>query len=126
MILGLGLDLVDIGRVAAVLDRHPARARRRLFTPGEVAYCDRRREPARHFAARFAAKEAGYKALAGTAAARLISWQDLEVVSEPDGRPRLVLHGAAAARAAELGVRQAHLTLTHADGMAAAVVVLDG
>ena len=126
MILGLGLDLVDIGRVAAVLDRHPARARRRLFTPGEVAYCDRRTEPARHFAARFAAKEAGYKALAGTPAARLISWQDLEVVSDPDGRPRLVLHGAAAARAAELGVRQAHLTLTHADGMAAAVVVLDG
>ena len=126
MILGLGLDLVDIGRVAAVLDRHPARARRRLFTPGEVAYCDRRTEPARVFAARFAAKEARYKALAGTPEARLISWQDLEVVSDPDGRPRLVLHGAAAARAAELGVRQAHLTLTHADGMAAAVVVLDG
>ncbi len=126
MILGLGLDLVDIDRVAAVLDRHPTRARARLFTAGEVAYCDRRSAPARHFAARFSAKEAAYKALAGTAAARTISWQDIEVVNEADGRPRLVFHGQAAARATELGVRQALLTLTHADGMAAAVVVLEG
>ena len=126
MILGLGLDLVDIDRVAAVLDRHPARARRRIFTPGEVAYCDRRSAPARHFAARFSAKEAAYKALAGTAAARTISWQDIEVINDPDGRPHLVFHGQAAARAAELGVRQAIITLTHADGMAAAVVVLEG
>jgi holo-[acyl-carrier protein] synthase len=126
VILGLGLDLVDIDRVAAVLDRHPTRARARLFTAGEVAYCDRRSAPARHFAARFSAKEAAYKALAGTAAARTISWQDIEVVNEADGRPRLVFHGQAAARATELGVRQALLTLTHADGMAAAVVVLEG
>jgi holo-[acyl-carrier protein] synthase len=125
VIVGLGLDLVDIARVAAMLDRHPARARRRLFTAGEIAYCDRRAEPARHFAARFSAKEAAYKALAGTAEARLISWQDIEVVSASDGRPLLRLHGRAATRARELGVTQALVTLTHADAMAAAVVVLE-
>lgn len=124
MIVGLGMDLVDIARVAAMLDRHPARARRRLFTPGEIAHCDRRAEPARHFAARFAAKEAAYKALAGTAEARLISWQDIEVVSASDGRPLLRFHGRAAARARELGVTQALVSLTHADAMAGAVVVL--
>ena len=125
MVVGLGMDLVDIARIAALLDRHPVRGRRRLFTAGEIAYCDARAEPARHFAARFAAKEAGYKALAGTAAARLISWHDLEVV-RGDGAPALLLHGPAAARAAELGVRRVLLTLTHADAVAGAVVVLDG
>lgn len=126
MVVGLGLDLVDIARVAALLDRHPARGRRRLFTAGEIAYCDARAAPARHFAARFAAKEAAYKALAGTAEARLISWQDLEVVRADGGAPALVLHGRAAARGRELGVVRVLLTLTHAEGVAGAVVVLEG
>lgn len=125
MIVGLGMDLVDIARIAEMLSRHPARARARLFLPGERAYCDARAEPSRHYAARFAAKEAAYKALAGSEAARHISWHDIEVVSDPqDGRPTLQLHGRAAARAAVLAVTGVHLTLTHSQGMAAATVVL--
>ena len=125
MIVGVGFDLVDIPRVAALLAGQGARAEARLFTPGEVAYARARAEPARHFAARFAAKEAAYKALAGSEAARGISWRDVEVAVEWDGRPRLVLHGRAAERAAALGVARAHLTLTHADAVAGAMVVLE-
>lgn len=126
MVVGLGFDLVDIPRVAALLAAKGARAEARLFTDGELAYARARAEPARHLAARFAAKEAAYKALAGSEAARGISWRDVEVVAEWDGRPRLVLHGRAAERAAALGVTRVHLTLTHADAVAGAVVVLEG
>jgi holo-[acyl-carrier protein] synthase len=122
----MGLDLVDIDRVARLLARHPERSRRRLFTEGERRYCDRRPEPTRHFAARFAAKEAGYKALSGSEEARHIHWLEIEVANSPlDGRPTLVLHGAAAKRAAVLGVSAVHVTLTHSDLVAAAVVVLE-
>jgi holo-[acyl-carrier protein] synthase len=120
------MDLADIDRIARLLARHPERARRRLFTEGERSYCDRRAQPARHFAARFAAKEAAYKALAGSAEARHIHWLEIEVANSPlDGRPMLLLHGGAAKRAAELGVGTVHITLTHSDEVAAAVVVLE-
>ncbi|MDZ7631401.1 MAG: holo-ACP synthase [Gemmatimonadaceae bacterium] len=126
MICGLGMDLADIDRIARMLARHPERARLRLFSEGERAYCDRRGDPARHFAARFAAKEAAYKALSGSEEARHIHWQDIEVANSPlDGRPSLRFHGAAAKRAAELGVSVIHVTLTHSDQVAAAVVVLE-
>ena len=126
MIRGVGLDLADIDRIARLLGRHPERARARLFTAGERTYCDRRAEPARHFAARFAAKEAAYKALAGTEEARHIHWQEIEVANSPlDGRPTLLLHGGAAKRAAELGVVSVHVTLTHSEQVAAAVVILE-
>lgn len=126
MIRGIGLDLADIDRIARLLARHPERARARLFTPGECAYCDRRGAPAQHFAARFAAKEAAYKALSGSEEARHIHWQEIEVANSPlDGRPALLLHGLAAKRAAELGVVAVHVTLTHSDQVAAAVVVLE-
>ncbi len=125
MIVGFGIDLVDIGRIRSTLERHGGRARARLFTEGELAYADRRQDPARHLAARFAAKEAAFKALAGSPSARGIGWRDIEVVSDTDGRPGLRLHGLAAARARELDVVAAWLTMTHADGMAAATVVLE-
>ncbi|MES3034482.1 MAG: holo-ACP synthase [Gemmatimonadota bacterium] len=126
MIRGVGMDLADIDRIARLLARHPERARARLFTAGERTYCDRRGAPARHFAARFAAKEAAYKALAGSEEARHIHWQEIEVANSPlDGRPTLLLHGAAARRAAELGVVSIHITLTHSEMVAAAVVVLE-
>jgi holo-[acyl-carrier protein] synthase len=124
VIVGLGMDLVDIARVRALLERHGDRARARLFTDGEVAYAACRADPARHFAARFAAKEAAYKALAGTPEARRIGWRDVEVVNEADGRPVLRLHGPAAERAGELGATVALVTLTHADAAAAATVIL--
>ena len=125
MIVGLGLDLVDIARIAEMLADKGERATSRLFTEGEAAYASNRNEPARHLAARFAAKEAAYKALAGTEHARGIGWHDIEVLVEWDGRPTLRFHGRAAERATELGVTRAHLSLTHADHTAAAVVVLE-
>jgi holo-[acyl-carrier protein] synthase len=125
MIVGLGLDLVDIARVAQLVADKGERAMTRLFTEGEAAYAVKRADPARHLAARFAAKEAAYKALAGTEHARGIGWRDIEVVVEWDGRPTLRFHGRAAERAAELGVTHMHVSLTHADTTAAAVVVLE-
>ncbi len=126
MILGVGFDLVDIARVAALLEAKGERAVARLFSPGEAEYARARAEPARHFAARFAAKEAVYKALAGSEDARGIGWRDTEVTVAWDGRPQLVLHGRAAERAAALGVVRSHLSLTHADLVAGAVVVFEG
>ncbi len=126
MICGIGMDLADIDRIARLLGRHPERARTRLFTEGERTYCDRRGAPARHFAARFAAKEAAFKALSGSEEARHIHWREIEVTNSPlDGRPVLQFHGAAAKRAQELGVILIHVTLTHSEQVAAAVVVLE-
>jgi holo-[acyl-carrier protein] synthase len=126
MIVGVGLDLVDIARVEALLEDKGERARQKLFTEHEAAYATSRAHPARHFAARFAAKEAAYKALAGNDLARAIGWRDLEVLrDDASGQPRLVFHGKAAERAAELKVTRVHLTLTHSHATAAAVVVLE-
>ncbi len=122
MILGVGLDLVPIARVEAMLARHGRRAAERLFSPGERADCDGRAEPAQHYAARFAAKEAVLKALGVPSGLR---WVEIEVRTADRGRPLLILSGAAAAAAARRGVAAQHVSLTHAGGMAAAVVVLE-
>jgi holo-[acyl-carrier protein] synthase len=121
-IVGIGIDAVDIPRVAQVLARFGERFLRRVFTSGEIAYCTCRRDPASPLAARFAAKEAAMKAL-GTGNAGGVLWQDIEVRRE-DGPPRLVFHGGAATRAAEKGVTRALLTLTHSDSLAFAEVML--
>jgi holo-[acyl-carrier protein] synthase len=122
MILGIGLDIVPIARVAALLERHGARAEQRLFSPIERADCQARAEPAQHYAARFAAKEALLKALGGPPGLR---WVEIEIHTTDAGRPVLILSGAAAEAAADLGVAAQHVSLTHAGGMAAAVVVLE-
>lgn len=125
MIVGIGMDLVSVRRVAELLARHDERALRRLFTAGEVGDCQARGRPIQSFAARFAAKEACFKAL-GTGWAQGVSWREIEVVSAPSRAPALRLYGAAAARAAERGARRLHLSLTHTEEFAAAVVVLEG
>jgi holo-[acyl-carrier protein] synthase len=122
VIVGVGLDIVPIARVAALLDRHGARARDRLFSATERAYCEARAEPAQHFAARFSAKEAVLKALGAPPGLR---WVEMEIHTGEGGRPVLRLSGAAAAAAAARGVDTSHVSLTHAGGMAAAVVVLE-
>jgi holo-[acyl-carrier protein] synthase len=123
MIRGVGIDLCGIDRLAEILQRQEGRFEARVFTEAERAYCRDRGNPAQHYAARFAAKEALLKALGGPEG---LSWQELEVIHTPEGRPALRLTGAAQAAAESLGVRRLHLTLTHADGMAAAVVVVEG
>lgn len=119
------MDLVDIPRVERLLQRHGDRAARRLFTAAEVWYASQRAEPARHLAARVAAKEAAFKALAGTERARCIGWHDLEVTVGGDRIPRLSLHGLALDRARQLDVASIWLSLTHSDATAAAVVILE-
>jgi holo-[acyl-carrier protein] synthase len=125
VIVGLGMDLVDIPRIRAMLARFGDRAAARVWTPGERAYCAQHADPAVPFAARFAAKEACFKALSGSPEARAIGWHEMEVVRDFDGAPTLVLHGRAAARASALGVTGVHVTLTHAESVAGAVVVLE-
>ena len=125
MIVGTGIDLVEVDRVRKLLSGREARALQRLFTDAEVAYASARAEPWPHYAARVAAKEAAFKALAGTVSARAIGGREIEVVNGWDGRPTLALHGRAAERAAELAVTSIHLSLTHTRGMAAAFVVLE-
>ncbi len=125
MIVGVGFDLVDIARVERLLHGKGDRALARLFLDREVAYATARARPAMHLAARLAAKEAAFKALAGSESARLIGWKDIEVVSRPGHAPELVFHGRAQQRADVLGVRRHWLTLSHTDGTAGAVVVLE-
>lgn len=119
------MDLVQIGRVHELLERKGERALRRLFTPAETARCLGARSPRESFAARFAAKEAFFKAL-GTGWGRGGAWTEVEVVSAPSGAPSLRLHGTAAALAGAAGVRRVHLALTHTGDLAAAYVVLEG
>lgn len=124
MIVGLGIDLVEVARFADALGRHGDRFVDRVFTEAERAACGARADRVLALAARFAAKEACLKAL-GTGWAEGLGFRDVEVVRDGDGPPRLVLHGAAARRAEVLGVMRSHVSLTHQPGTAAAVVVLE-
>ena len=116
-----GVDLVQIQRIAALLDRYGERFARRVFTDRELAAC--RQRPDR-LATRFAAKEAVSKAL-GTGIGR-ISWREIEVINDPAGRPELVLSGQAAELAAELGLREWAISLSHSREQAIAFVVAAG
>jgi holo-[acyl-carrier protein] synthase len=116
---GVGIDLLEVRRLEQALERRPPLAQR-LFTEGELAYAGARRRPARHLAARFAAKEAAVKALgAGPLAPR-----EVEITGSGRETPRLRLHGRAAAAAAEQGVAL-HVSLTHSRELAAAIVVAE-
>src|SRR5581483_4367712 len=119
-IIGLGLDAAEIPRIAAAIERYGDRFLQRIFTPGEIAYCARRRTPAVHFAGRFAAKEAAMKAL-GTGRSRGVLWRDVEIVRR-SGPPQLAFHGGAARRLAEIGGRSALVTVTHTGDLALAHV----
>ena len=124
-ILGIGLDATDIPRVAELLNRYGDRFLQRVFTPGEIAYCTKRRNPAPHLAGRFAAKEAAMKAL-GTGQSQGVLWKDIEVVRDRGGPPRLDLHGGALRRAERMHVRNSLVTITHSDALALAQVMLLG
>lgn len=123
-IIGIGVDLVDIHRISEVRSRHGEQFLKRVFSPGESEYCMRQKNPDVSLAARFAAKEATLKAL-GKGWTHGMRWTDFEVMREPGGRPVLKLHGAAAKLANELGVKRAHLSLSHTAGQAMAMVVLE-
>jgi holo-[acyl-carrier protein] synthase len=124
MIRGIGVDIADIGRIRALLEKHGERFTKRVFTEGEMALCARKGDPSLHLAARFAAKEAAAKAL-GTGLAGGVRFIDIEVLGD-DGPPRLMLHGRAGEIAKKIGVTRTHLSMTHERGGAAAFVILEG
>lgn len=125
MILGLGSDVCQIARVQEYLERFGERFTRRCFTPDEIAYCEKYKNCAEQYASRLAAKEAASKAL-GTGFHNGVSWKCFEVCSQPSGKPVLRIRGRAAELASQIGVTNAHLSLTHDAGIAFAVVVFEG
>jgi holo-[acyl-carrier protein] synthase len=124
MIVGMGTDLVEIDRVQRSIERFGDRFLERVYTHGEILYCQSKKNFAESFAARFAAKEAGAKAL-GTGISWGVSWQEFEVRREPTGKPSLVLSGRAAELGQRLGVARIALSLTHTRALAMAVVVME-
>jgi len=123
--VGVGVDLVQIARIRRAMERWQDRFLRRVFTPDEVAYALRRRDPAEHLAARFAAKEATLKAL-GTGLTMGVRWREMEVRRARGQRPTLALSGRAAALGAARGVQTLHVSLTHDGDYAVAQVVAEG
>ena len=118
-VVGLGVDLVDVERVARMLKRRTTFVQR-VFTPKEIEYCERQANPAESYAARWAAREACRKSLGGI---RQMRWHDVRVDRAPSGAPRLVLEGTSRARADALGVSEVMVALTHERKMAAAFCV---
>jgi len=124
MLVGTGIDVVEIERIASTIERYGERFLQRVFTAGEIAYCRRKRNFAESFAARFAAKEAGAKAL-GTGIQRGVIWTEIEVRRAPGERPTLHFSGRALRRAERMGVRHVSLSLTHNQTIALASVQLE-
>ncbi len=124
MILGSGVDIAEVHRIRESIERFGDRFVNRIFTEGEIRYCEKKASRFESYAARFAAKEAGMKAL-GTGWSHGVRWRDIEVVRPNGQRPTLQLHGEAAAIAAKLGTRNIALSLTHTSEQALAHVILE-
>lgn len=124
MVVGLGVDIAEVPRIRAAVERYGDRFLNRVFTEGEIRYCRTKANLYERFAARFAAKEAAMKAI-GTGLRGGISWHDFEVVREVSGRPTIAFHGVAAKVAERLGVRRSSLSLSHTEQMAIAQVILE-
>jgi holo-[acyl-carrier protein] synthase len=124
MIAGTGVDIVEIERIRSLSSRLKAHFIDRIFTPREQQFCGRRRDPAPHYAARFAAKEAFFKAI-GTGWAKGVSWLDCEVLRKDSDAPVIVLHGEAEKRCGQIDVKRIHLSLSHSELYAVAMVILE-
>jgi holo-[acyl-carrier protein] synthase len=124
MIVGTGVDLAEVHRIRQSVERYGARFVQRIFTEREIAYVERKANRYERFAARFAAKEAGMKAL-GTGWRGGIQWKDFEVANLPSGRPTLLLHGVAERIAKAMGVTAIHVSLTHTETTALAYVIFE-
>lgn len=122
MIRGIGVDIIEIARIRAIIDEQGERFLTKVFTPAEIRYCSAKHNPAQHFAARFAAKEATSKALA-TGWAGDFRWKEVELENEPSGRPVLAFHGPLAEH---LGQAKAHVSLSHSDSHVVATVIIEG
>jgi holo-[acyl-carrier protein] synthase len=124
VIVGTGVDIAEVHRIREAIERHGKRFVERIYTPAEIAYVERKANRYERFAARFAAKEAGMKAI-GTGWRHGVRWQDFEVANLPTGKPTLRFHGEAARFADALGVRNVALSLTHTAELGMAHVILE-
>ena len=124
MIVGTGIDIAEVARIRQSIERFGQRFLERIFTPGEIGYCDSKVNRFERYAARFAAKEAAMKAL-GTGWNHGVRWRDCEVARLPGGRPTIQFHGKAAQFAAKLGAKNAALSLSHTQEQAIAQVILE-
>jgi holo-[acyl-carrier protein] synthase len=124
MIVGTGIDIAEVPRIRETIARFGSRFVNRVFTEGEIRYCESKANRIERYAARFAAKEAGMKAL-GTGWNFGVRWRDIEVARKPGSRPTLLFHGKAAEFAARLGARNVALSLTHTEEQAMAFVILE-
>ena len=124
MIVGTGVDIAEVPRIRESIERFGERFLHRVFTAGEIAYCERKATRFESYAARFAAKEAGMKAL-GTGWNHGVRWRDIEVVRPRGQRPTIQFHGQAAAFAEKLGARNIALSITHTSEQALAHVILE-
>ena len=122
MIVGLGTDIVEIARIAAMIERHGDAFLDRIYTPAERAYCGAKKHAAQHYAGRWAAKEAAMKAL-GTGFVPGIGWHDFEILPAPSGAPNLRVSGGGAVRAAALGMETLLVTMSHCKAYATATVI---
>ena len=124
MIVGTGVDLAEVPRSKASIERYGEKFIRRIYTPAEIKYVERKANKFERYAARFAAKEAGMKAI-GTGWRHGVTWQDFEVSNLPSGKPTLLFHGVAAKFAAHLGVKNVSLSMTHTAELGMAHVILE-
>ena len=124
MIVGIGIDIAEPKRLEEAAGRYGDRFLERVFTPREIAYCERKRNKWERYAARFAAKEAAFKAL-GTGWRRGVRWREVEITNLPSGQPTLELSGQAKKIAARLGVRHISLSLTHSEQLVLAQVIFE-
>lgn len=124
MIVGTGIDIAEVPRITNAIERYGDRFIRRIFTEGEIRYCDSKANRMERYAARFAAKEAAMKAL-GTGWNHGVRWRDIEVARKPGSRPTILFHGVAAQFAQRLGATNVALSLTHTEDQAFAQVILE-
>jgi holo-[acyl-carrier protein] synthase len=122
VIVGLGTDIVEVRRIERMIERHGEAFLQRIFTPAEIGYCQQRRFASEPFAGRWAAKEAVMKVL-GTGFIQGTHFQEIEILSEESGRPRVLLHGSTAALAKQLGIDQILVTMSHSREYATATAI---
>ena len=124
MILGTGIDIVEVSRIRNSYERFGERFLQRILLSGEISYCLSHKDPAPHLAARFAAKEALSKAF-GTGIGKSMGWKDIDIHRKPSGEPFVVLEGSAKQLATDRGVGKVWISLSHTEGHAMAVIVLE-
>ena len=124
-VIGIGTDIIEVARIGDMIEKHDEIFLRRVFTTGEIEYCAARKSAMQHYAGRWAAKEAGLKAL-GTGWSKGIQWTELEVENQMGGKPDLKIHGAAATIAEEMGIREMQISISHCRSFAVAYVIALG